>query len=133
MALRHPVVALVCAVVIAASLLVAVQLAAPEADAPPDIRRMLPEAKHTLSSQLELFAHLRYVGAEIRERDDLVILKFELRPFPFVHAEGAYLASRCVAVDKLDSWAMSGGRGVTDFETDIELASLRSDAQPDCS
>lgn len=125
------------AIVVALVLLVApatlLGLAAPDAVAAPEVQRLLPEAKRYLAGQLDLgWAHLRYRGAELRERDDLVILRFELRPFPFVASEGAYLVSRCTPLIELDPNRMGGGRGVTDFETDLELTHARSEAQRPC-
>ena len=65
----------------------------------------------------------------------LLVIRFELRPCPFMTAEGAYLASRCRPLETFDAdtfYMMSGGGGVTDFQTDPELVYLRSDAQPPC-
>jgi hypothetical protein len=129
---------IVAGAVLTAALLVFAPLAilpliAPDAAASPAVQRLLPEAKQHLAVQLGLWgAYVRYSGVELRERDDLVILQFELRPSPFVHSEGAYLVSRCTPLDELDPNDMGGGRGVTDFTTDSELAYLRSDAQPAC-
>ena len=106
---------------------------APDVDAPPDVGRILPAAKRSLAGQLDAFTSVvRYVGWEHRERDDLVILMFELRPFPFITVDRAYLVSRCTPVEELDPDGMGGGRGVHDFRTDPELEFLRSDAQPPC-
>lgn len=104
-----------------------------DAPAPASVERLLPDAKGYLAGQLDLVgAHVRFIGAELRERDDLVILKFELRPFPYLSAEGAYLVSRCTPVGQLDPFGMGGGRGVADFATDPELEHARSGAQPPC-
>jgi hypothetical protein len=106
---------------------------APDADAPPAVERILPRAKRYLAGQLDAFTSVvRYIGWEHRATDDLVILMFELRPFPFITADGAYLVSRCTPMEDLDPDGMGGGRGVRDFQTDPELEYLRSDAQPDC-
>lgn len=103
----------------------------PDAAAAPSVQRLLPDAKQFLASRLELtWAHVRYAGAELRASDNLVILHFELRPFPFVAPEGAYLMSRCTPLVELDPMLMGGGRGVTDPDADLELRSARSDAQP---
>lgn len=107
---------------------------APDAEAPPHVERILPRAKRYLVGQLDAFTSVvRYVGWEHRERDDLVILMFELRPFPFVTVDRAYLGSRCTPIEDLDPEAMGGGRGIQEFRTDPELEYLRSDAQPSCS
>ena len=104
-----------------------------DAPAPAAVERLLPDAKNYLAGQLDLVAaHVRFIVAELRERDDLVILKFELRPFPYLSAEGAYLVSRCTPVEQLDAVGMGGGRGVADFATDPELEHARSGAQPPC-
>jgi hypothetical protein len=119
-------------------LLVAVPMAAfqirlPDASAPEPVDRILVDAKRYLAGQLDLpVAHIRYVGLETRDVDDLVVLEFELRSFPWVAAEGAYLVSRCTPLEELDVFGMGGGRGVEDFDTDPELRHLRSDAQPPC-
>jgi hypothetical protein len=110
---------------------------APDETAPTAISRLLPEAKRSLAAGLDLplapLAYVRYVGLETRERDDLVILRFELRSFPYLSSEGAYLVSRCTAIENLDPTEMDGGGGVSDFETDPELEYARSDAQTPCS
>lgn len=105
-----------------------------DAPAPAAVERLLPDAKTYLAGQLDLVAaHTRFIGAELRERDDLVILKFELWPFPYLSMEGAYLVSRCTPLEQLDPVGMGGGRGVEDFATDPELEHARSGAQPPCA
>ena len=104
---------------------------APDEAAPEAVERLLRDAKNYLAQQLDLVAaHLRFIGMEHRDRDDLVILKFDLRPFPFLATEGAYLVSRCTPLEDLDPLAMGGGRGVKDFATDTELAHARTNAEP---
>ncbi len=111
----------------------AVATIAPDRDAPSLVRRILPDAKRVLAGQLDLWpASIRYTGMETRRVDELVILQFEVRAFPFFAVDRAYLASRCTPLADLDPAAMGGGRGVTDFATDAELEHLRSDAQPPC-
>jgi hypothetical protein len=108
-------------------------LIAPDAAASADIEHLLPEAKKQLAGELDQpFAYLRYLGAETRNADELLILQFELRPVPYFNGEGAYLISRCTPLDEIDPQSMGGGRGVEDFATDSELAYLRSSAQPRC-
>lgn len=83
---------------------------APDKTAPAAVSRLLPEAKRTLAAQFDLpLAYVRYVGLETREIDDLVILRFELRPFPYLRSEGAYLVSRCTAIEQLDPTGWAGG------------------------
>ena len=95
--------------------------------------RILADAKRYMAGQLDLpMAHIRYIGLETRDADDLVLLKFELRSFPWVASDGAYLFSRCTPLEELDVFGMGGGRGVEDFDTDPELRHLRSGAQPAC-
>ena len=107
---------------------------APDRDAPPEVDRILPEAKRYLAGQLDAFTSVvRYVGWEYRERDHLVILMFEMRAFPFVAVDRAYLESRCTPIEELDPVGMGGGRGVEDFATDPEISHLRSDSQPSCN
>ena len=106
---------------------------APDQPPSPAVARLLPEAKARLTTELDLVAaHVRFVGVETRAADDLVILRFELRPFPYLTAEGAYLVSRCTPIGQLDPHGMGGGRGVRDFNTDPELEHARSEAQPPC-
>ena len=113
--------------------IVILPLAFPDAEAPPAVERMLPDAKQYLAGQLDLpLVYVRLSGIELRDRDDLVILMFELRPLPYIASEGAYLVSRCTPLERLEPHQMGGGRGVSQFSTDTELAHLRSDAQPPC-
>ncbi len=105
----------------------------PDADASEAVRRVLPDAKRVLIRNFELPASsVRYVGIETRNRDNLIVLQFEIRTFPFITVDRAFLGSRCTPIADLDPMAMSGGRGVTDFATDAELEHLRSDLQPGC-
>ncbi|HEX7171546.1 MAG TPA: hypothetical protein VF365_02940 [Candidatus Limnocylindria bacterium] len=106
---------------------------APDHEAPSEVERILPDAKRYLAGQLDQpMSVVRYVGWEHRERDHLIILHFELRPFPFVIVDRAYLGSRCTPIEALDPVGMGGGRGVEDFASDPEIAYLRSDDQPPC-
>lgn len=104
--------------------------------APPELSPLLPSAKRALLAALEHPpVHVRYLGLERRRRDELLVIRFELRPYPFFSAEGAYVASRCRPLETFDAdafYSMGGGSGVTDFQTDPELVYLRSDAQPPC-
>lgn len=111
----------------------AFQVLLPDAPAPEPVSRILADAKRYMAGQLDLpMAHIRYIGLETRDVDDLVLLKFELRSFPWVASDGAYLFSRCTPLEELDVFGMGGGRGVEDFDTDPELLYLRSGAQPPC-
>ena len=107
--------------------------ASPDLDAPPQVRPLLPEAKRHLTAQFDAWNSIvRYIGIETRERDHLVIMQFEIRSFPFLGVDRAYLVSRCVPIEELDPAGMGGGRGVVDYDSDPELQFLRSDAQPAC-
>jgi hypothetical protein len=126
------VVALVVLVFVALPTLI-LPFVAPDATAPSAVGRLLPDAKRALASNLDsALAYVRYLGVETRQRDQLVVLQFEIRPWPYVFADRAYLASRCTPIANLDPRAMSGGRGVSDWATDPELTYLRSDAQEPC-
>ena len=111
----------------------AVSLTDDRAAGPAGLSRPIGDFGSVLASQLDQppLTDVRFVGSEIG-RDGLVILFFELRPYPFVANRLAYLASRCVSPDRLDPWGMSGGFIDADPATDLELAHLRSDAQPPC-
>ena len=112
---------------------VVLMVATPDAEAPAAVRQLLPEAKRALASGFELpLAYVRFLGLETRDADQLVILHFELRPWPYLASELGYLASRCTPLEEIDPRGMSGGRGVVDFETDAELAYFRSGSQPPC-
>ncbi len=111
----------------------AAALVTPDADASETVRRILPDAKRVLIGNFELpVSSVRYVGIETRGRDNLIVLQFEIRVFPFITVDRAYLSSRCTPITELNASTMSGGRGVTNFATDAELQHLRSDLQPDC-
>lgn len=133
MLIRLPLVlsALVIAFAVGGTLLV--MSVAPDHEAPPQVARILPEAKRYLAGQLdEPISVVRYVGWEYRERDHLIILMFELRPFPYITMDRAYLGSRCTPIRALDPVGMGGGRGIGDFATDPEIEYLRSGDQPAC-
>jgi hypothetical protein len=104
--------------------------------APPELSPLLPSAKRALLAGLDHPpVHVRYLGLERRRHDELLVIRFELRPNPFVTAEGAYLVSRCRPLETFDAdafYSVGGGRAVTDFETDPELVYLRSDARAPC-
>lgn len=121
-------------VIIAAVLLVpaVIRTSAPDAEPPAEIAGRLDEFRDVLSRQLELPPSVvRFIGAE-RAANDFIMLRFELRPFPFLVSEGAYLVSRCAPLRGLDPWSMGGGRGVADFGTDAELVHLRAQAGDPC-
>lgn len=109
------------------------RLAGPDAPAPDELARPVADFGAVLARQLDQspLTHARFTGAEIGD-DGLVILFFELRPYPYLRGRLAYLVSRCVPLDALDPSGMGGGLLDGDPATDAELAYLRSDAQPPC-
>lgn len=112
---------------------VATRILWPDAQAPAGLGRPVAEFGAVLASQLDRpLTHARFVRLE-SGRDSLLILFFELRRYPFLGApELAYLVSRCVAIEALDPWGMSGGIIEGDPAFDPELDYLRSAAQPSC-
>jgi hypothetical protein len=125
---------LVIAVVALVAAPLAFRLATPDAPPPAGLHRPVAEFGTVLANQLDQppLTHARFVGAETGD-DDLVILLFELRPYPYIGGRLAYLVSRCVAPAALDPMGMGGGFIDGDRASDVELAYLRSDAQPPCS
>ena len=113
---------------------VVASIAIHDAPAPAGIARMLSAAKHQLDNNRGPIrwplTHYRHVGTEARASDNLIVLYFEYRTYPFVTTSSAYLASRCTALDQIDPGKMTGGWGP---ESRSELAYLRSAAQPVCS
>lgn len=107
---------------------------APDVAPPAGLARPIADFRAALAGHMDrgpLFDH-RFVGIETGP-DDLVILYFEERPFPFLFATGElYMASRCRPLAALDPEQMSGGTVAGSRATDEELQHLRSDAQPDC-
>ena len=105
----------------------------PDAAAPSEITAMLPVSREQLYIQFKSprwpVGYYRLVATETRASDNLVVLHFEYRTYPFITASSAYLASRCSSLSQVDPKAMSGGRGP---DTESELKYLRSAAQPSC-
>ena len=105
----------------------------PDAAAPSEITAVLPVAREELYIQFKSprwpVGYYRLVATETRASDNLVVLHFEYRTYPFITASSAYLASRCSSLSQVDPKAMSGGRGP---DTESELKYLRSAAQPSC-
>ena len=111
----------------------AVPFGLPDVPAPPDLTRPIGEFGSVLARELDQppLTDARFVGAETGP-DGLVVLLFELRPYPYLGGRLAYLAGRCVPPEELDPSGMGGGFIDGDPATDTELAYLRSDAQPAC-
>ncbi len=105
----------------------------PDVAAPGQITAVLPVAREQLYIQLKSprwpVGYYRLVATETRASDNLVVLHFEYRTYPFITASSAYLASRCSPLSQIDPKGMSAGRGP---ETESELKYLRSAAQPSC-
>ena len=105
----------------------------PDAAAPSEITAVLPVARERLYIQLKSprwpLGYYHLVATETSASDNLVVLHFEFRTYPFITASSAYLASRCRPLNQIDPKAMSGGRGP---DTESELRYLRSATQPSC-
>lgn len=104
-----------------------------DAAAPAEIGKVLPAAKEQLNSRHGFrwpAGYYRFVATESRSSDNLLVLHFEYRTYPFFSASSAYLASRCRPLDQIDPREMSGGWGP---ESESELIFLRSGAQRPCS
>jgi hypothetical protein len=110
-----------------------VRLAFLDAPAPDRLSYPIGEFDRVVASQLKRrLSQARFTAIE-RGSDELVVLYFELRVYPFVGSpELAYLSSRCTPLEAIDPWGMGGGIVQGDPATDEELAYLRSDAQPPC-
>jgi hypothetical protein len=103
---------------------------APDATAPKPIERLIAAARNVIRSQFDQYiAHIRFVDHETRESDQLVVLYFEVRAFPYLTSTGAYLISRCVPLAELDATQMDGGIGVDDFANDDQPAFGRSEVE----
>src|SRR2546422_6324219 len=99
----------------------------PDAAAPSEITAVLPVAREQLYTQLKSarwpVGYYRLVATETRASDNLIVLHFEYRTYPFIMASSAYLASRCRPLNQVDPKEMNGGRGP---DTESELKYLRS-------
>jgi len=113
----------------------------PDAAIPTDLEHVIPRAKRLIVIDLEdrpfvpvLPTEVRYAGLEHRASDNLLILRFELRPYPFFSSYWGWLGSRCRPPSSIeDPLGMSGGRvEAGDFANDPELRHYRSGALPLC-
>jgi hypothetical protein len=103
-----------------------------DAAAPAEIAKVLPAAKEQLISRHGFrwpAGYYRFLGAETRTSDNLVVLHFEYRVYPFIMTSSAYLASRCKPFGQIDPRDMSAGWGP---DSEPELMYLRSGPQPRC-
>lgn len=103
-----------------------------DASAPAGIANVLPAAKEQLNSRHGFrwpVGYYRLMATETRTSDNLLVLHFEYRVYPFITASSAYLASRCKPIGQINPADMSAGWGP---ESESELRYLRSGAQPPC-
>ena len=103
-----------------------------DAAAPPEIAKVLPAAKEQLHKTRGFqwpAGYYRYLTTETRTSDNLVVLHFEYRAYPFITATRAYLASRCKPLEQIDPREMGFGWGP---DSESELTYLRSRAQDPC-
>jgi hypothetical protein len=110
----------------------AVLVALPDAAAPAEVTKVLPAAKEQLNGARGFrwpVGYYRFLSAETRTSDNLVVLHFEYRTYPFLAATPAYLASRCKPPGHLDPRSMGFGWGP---ESASELQYLRSATQDPC-
>lgn len=118
--------------------IVAVEVLARDATPPAELAAPLDEAKRIVAGQFDLMPlihHVRYVDSEYRRSDHLVLLYFEIRSFPYLSSEEAYLVSRCVPLADFTAESfsgMGGGQGVTSRASDPELVYIRGPDQPPC-
>ncbi len=103
-----------------------------DAAPPAEIAAVLPAAKEQLNIRYGFrwpAGYYRFMSTETRTSDNLVVLHFEYRAYPFIRASTAYLASRCKPSSQIDPRTMSAGWGP---ESESELKHLRSAAQQPC-
>ncbi len=121
------------AVVLAAPVGLA-RLTLPDAPPPAGLTRPIRDFSDAIWHLFERppWIYARYVDVET-EPDDLVVLYFEVRPYPYLAADSeVYLVSRCSPMGALDPMGMGGGTVIGSRADDPELEYLRSDAQPPC-
>jgi len=103
-----------------------------DAAAPPAVAKVLPAAKEQLHKTRGFrwpAGYYRYLATETRTSDNLVVLQFEYRAYPFITKSRAYLASRCKPLEQIDPREMGFGWGPG---SESELNYLRSAAQDPC-
>jgi hypothetical protein len=103
-----------------------------DAAAPPAIAKVLPAAKEQLHKTRGFrwpAGYYRFLASETRSSDNLIVLHFEYRAYPFIIASNAYLASRCKPLEQIDPREMGFGWGPG---SESELNYLRSAAQDPC-
>ena len=100
---------------------------------PTDVARVLPAAKEQLNATRGFrwpAGYYRFLSAESRTSDNLVVLHFEYRTYPFTTPTPAYLASRCTPMEQIDPKEMGFGWG---SDSESELQYLRSATQDSCT
>jgi len=105
----------------------------PDAAAPTEVTRVLPAAKEQLNGTRGFrwpAGYYRFLSAERRTSDNLLVLHFEYRTYPFTTPTPAYLASRCTPMEQIDPQEMGFGWGP---DSESELQYLRSATQDSCT
>lgn len=124
--------------VVAFSPVVLVELLGRDATPPVELAVPLDSAKRIVAGQFDLIPlvqRVRYVDSEYRPADDLVLLYFEIRSYPYLWSSEAFLVSRCVPLADFtaDTFAgMGGGYLDTSRAADPELVYLRGPDQSPC-
>jgi len=124
--------------VVAISPVVVVEALARDPTPPAELSAPLDSAKRVLAGQFDLIPlvqRVRYVDTEYRPTDDLVLLYFEIRSYPYLWSREAFLVSGCVPLADFtaDSFSRMGGGYVQSSRTsDPELVYLRGPGQPTC-
>ncbi|MDH4335003.1 MAG: hypothetical protein OEW24_07060, partial [Chloroflexota bacterium] len=99
---------------LAISPIVVVEALARDATPPDEMSAPLDSAKRVLAGQFDLIPlvqRVSYVDSEYRPTDNLVLLYFEIRTYPYLWSREAFLVSRCVPLADFtaDSFAGMGG------------------------
>ncbi len=123
---------------VAISPVVVAEALARDATPPAELSAPLDSANRILAGQFDLIPlvqRVRYVDMEYRTTDDLVVLYFEIRAYPYLWSREAFLVSRCMPLADFtaDSFAgMGGGYVQSSRASDPELVHLRGPAQGTC-
>lgn len=126
------------ALVVAISPVVVVEALARDATPPAELSAPLDNAKRILVGRFDLIPlvqRVRYVDSEYRPTDDLMLLYFEIRSYPYLWSREVFLVSRCVPLADFtaDSFSgMGGGYVQSSRASDPELVYLRGPDQPPC-
>lgn len=109
-------------------------------DAPPPnwLASGLGEAERAIVGQFDLVPvldHVRLLDVEYRQSDDLVLLYFEIRRYPYLSGAEVWLGSRCVPISDFiaDGFpGMYGGYVHGSRALDEELVYVRGPDQSPC-